>query len=190
MDEIKTTQKNKSVKKNGLSLGIIFTLVGALIFYFWGLPPLKYGLESKNWPKTNGAITHSDIDSWLKDGKSQYEVRLNYSYEVDGNKYKGSKIFPSGSYSGGNITKAKELVNEFPAGKTVDVFYDPVLPDSAALKPGISGNDILMAVLPLLFFIIGLAILTGLIKPQRSTTQTNVHGKTNISKVIKNVMNR
>jgi len=70
------------------------------------------------------------------------------------------------------------------------VFYDPEVPDSTALKPGISGNDILMAVLPLLFLIIGLAVLTGILKPQRSTSQTHRHGRTDIREVIKNIKNQ
>jgi hypothetical protein len=190
MNEIQTKKPKKQRKNNGKLLGIIFTIVGALIFYFWGWPPLKYGWESKSWPKTSGTITNSEVNSWTKDGRSQYDARINYSYEVDGKKYNSTKINTSGSYSGGNITKAKELVDEFSAGKTIDVYYDPEIPDSAALKPGVSGNDILMAAFPLLFLIIGLAVLTGLVKPQRSTRQSNIHRKTDVSKVIRNVMNR
>jgi hypothetical protein len=183
-------QTNKSRNSNSRMFGIIFTLIGAAIFYFWGWPPLKYAYESKSWPVTSGTITSSEVDSWTKDGKSQYDARINYSYTVDGKKYNSTKIYSSGSYSGSNITKAKELVDEFPASKTVDVFYDPELPDSAALKPGVSGNDILMAALPLLFLIIGLAVLTGILKPQRSTSQTHRHGRTDIREVIKNIKNQ
>ena len=190
MDENQSEKPEKSRRNNGFSLGIIFTLVGALIFYFWGWPPLKYGWESKSWPKTSGTIANSEVNSWTKDGRSQYDALINYSYQVDGKKFNSTKINTSGSYSGGNITKAKKLVDEFSAGKTVDVYYDPEIPDSAALKPGVSGNDILMAAFPLLFLIIGLAVLTGLVKPQRSTRQSNIHRKTDVSKVIRNVMNR
>ena len=183
-------QTNKSRNSNPKMFGFIFALIGALIFYFFGLPPLKYGWESKSWPKTSGTITRSEVNSWTKDGKSQYDARINYSYEVDGKKYNSTKIYSSGSYSGGNITKAKKLVDEFPVGNTVDVFYDPEVPESAALKPGVSGNNILMAVFPLIFLLIGLAILTGMLKPQRSTAQTHTHGRTDARKVIKNIMNR
>ncbi|MGC9353749.1 MAG: DUF3592 domain-containing protein [Mariniphaga sp.] len=180
---------NRKRKSNNTSLGIIFTLVGALIFYFWGWPPLKYALDSKEWPATEGTITHSEVDNWLKEGKSQYEARISYSYEVDGKKYNSTRIYSNGSYSGGNITKAKELADKYPSGKTVDVYYDPELPESAALKPGVSGNDILMAALPLLFLLAGLAVLIGALKPQRSTP-TNMHGRTDIRNVIKNITNR
>lgn len=169
-------QPNRDRKTNSTLFGLIFTLVGALIFYFFGFPPLKYGYESKSWPVTTGTITHSEVESWMKDGKSQYDARINYSYEVDGKKYNSTKINTSGSYSGSNITKAKELVNDFPAGKTVDVFYDPEVPDSAALKPGVSGGDIAMAAFPLIFLIIGLLVLFNIIKPQRSYSKTHTKG--------------
>ena len=183
-------QTNKRRNSNPKLMGLIFTLIGAAIFYFFSLPPLKYSLESKNWPKTSGTITHSEVDSWTKDGKSQYDARINYSYTVEGKKYNSSKLNTSGSYTGSNITKAKELVNEFPVGKTVDVYYDPELPDSASLKPGASNTDIVMAVFPLIFFLIGLTVLFGFIKPKPSSANYNTHGKTDASKVIRNIMNK
>jgi hypothetical protein len=180
----------KTKNSNPKLFGVIFAVIGAVIFYFWGFPPLKYAYESKSWSVTSGTITQAEVDSWMKEGKSQYDARINYSYEVEGKKYNSTKIYSSGSYSGGNITKAKELVAEFPANKTVDVFYDPELPESAALKPGVSGNDVLMAAVPLIFMIIGLVVLTGILKPQRSYTQTNMHGRTDVRKVFRNIMNR
>lgn len=190
MDKRINQTTNRKRKSNSTSFGIIFTLVGALIFYFWGWPPLKYAYESKSWPKTSFTIIRSEVDSWMKDGKSQYEARINYSYEVDGKKYNSTKISTSGSYSGSNIAKAKEIVEKFPAGKTVDIFYDPEVPDSATLKTGVSSNDIIMAVFPLLFLIIGLAVLIGILKPQRTTPQNHTRGRTDIREVIKNITNR
>ncbi len=175
---------------NSRGMGLIFTLAGALIFYFFAFPPLKYAYQSKSWPTTNGTITRSEVDSWMKEGKSQYDARISYSYEVDGKKYTSPKIYSSGSYSGGNISKAKDLINEFPSGKSVDVFYDPDVPESAVLKPGISGKDVLMAALPLIFLIIGLAVLSGILKPQRSSSYNNTRRRTDIREVFRNITKR
>jgi len=184
------TQTRRTPKNNIKMLGLIFTLTGALVFYFFGFPPLKYGYESKSWPKTSGIITQSEVNSWMKDGNSQYEARLNYSYTVNGKKYNSSKLNTGGTYSGSSMSKAKELVAEYPTGKTVDVYHDPEVPDSAALKPGIPGKDIAVATFSLLFFFIGLFVLLGIIKPQRSTTQHHSTGRTNINNVIRNFTNR
>ncbi len=180
---------NRRKNSNPKMFGLIFALIGAVILYLWAWPPIKYGLDSKSWPVTSGTITSSEVESWLKEGKSQYSAHINYSYSVGGKKYTSAKIYSSGTYSGGNITKARELVDEFPAGKTVDVFYDPEIPDSAALKPGVSSEDILMAAFPSVFLFVGLAILSGLLKPQRSTP-SNMHKRTNIRDVINNITKR
>jgi hypothetical protein len=184
------TQTRRTKKNNGKMLGLIFALTGALVFYFFGLPPLKYGYKSKSWPKTEGTITQSEISSWMKDGNAQYDARINYSYTVDGKKYNSSKVNTGGSYSGSSMSKAKEIVAEYPTGKTVDVFYDPEVPDSAALQPGIPGTDIAVAAFSLLFFFIGLSVILGILKPQRTTTQNHTHGRTDIREVFKNITNR
>ena len=111
MDQKMNRTINVQRKSAGKSLGVIFTLAGALIFYFFGFPPLKYAYQSKGWPVTKGTITHSEVDSWMKDGKSQYDARINYSYEVEGKKYNSTKLNTSGSYSGSDMSKAKSLVN-------------------------------------------------------------------------------
>lgn len=182
-------QTNRRRNSNSKMLGLIFALTGALVFYFFGFPPLKYGYESKSWPKTTGTITLSEVESWMKEGNSQYSVRINYSYSVDGKKYNSSKVNTGGSYSGSSMSKAKEIVAKFNEGKTVDVFYDPEIPDSAALNPGIQGKDIAVASFSLLFFFVGMVVLLGIVKPQRSTP-TNTHGRTDIREVINNIRSR
>ena len=183
-------QTNKSKNSNPRLIGVIFTLVGALVFYFWGWPQLKYANESKNWPQTQGKITQSEVNSWIKEGNSMYETRINYSYEVDGKKYNSGKIKTSGSYSGSNISRAKEIVNEFPFGKAVDVYYDPEVPDSAVLKPGVSSIDIVMAAFPLLFLIIGLAVLTGIVKPQPTHNRYSTRNRKDITQEIRDILNK
>ena len=54
-------QTNKRRNSNSKLMGLIFTLAGAAIFWFFSLPPLKYSLESKSWPVTSGTITRSEV---------------------------------------------------------------------------------------------------------------------------------
>ena len=161
---------------NASLFGIIFTLVGALMFYFFGLPPLKYAYESKSWPSTSGTITKSEVDTWLKDGKSQYAAVIKYNYEVEGKQYEAYNIGVNNSSSNSNMSAAKDRVQEYPVGKTVDVFYDPELPDSAALLPGVRAGDMAIAGGMLLFAIIGLLVLFRIIKPTRSYSNASSRG--------------
>lgn len=186
MEQNITPPVKKPRSSGQYSLGLVFAIVGAVIFYFWGWPPLKYAYESKSWPSATGTIIKSEVDSWMKDGKSQYEARINYSYEINGKKYNSTKISTSGSYSGSNMTKAKEFVAAYPNGKTVDVFYDPEVPDSAALIPGPRLSDFALAGVPLIFLVIGLLVLFKAIKPQRSYSNTrNKGGRIDIRNFLK-----
>jgi len=171
---------------NATSFGIIFTLVGALMFYFFGLPPLKYANESKSWPKTSGIITKSEVDSWMKDGESQYGAVIKYTYQVEGKEYISYSVGVNSASSNNNMSAAKDLVQEYPVGKTVDVFYDPEVPDSAALKPGIKAGDVALAGGMLLFAILGLLVLFRIIKPTRSySNRTGQGGRTDIRELLK-----
>jgi hypothetical protein len=156
------------------------------MFYFFGLPPLKYAYESKSWPTTSGTITKSEVDSWMKDGESRYGAVIKYTYQVEGKQYDSYKIGVSASSSNNNMSAAKDLVQEYPVGKTVDVFYDPEVPDSAALKPGVRAGDIAIAGGMLLFSILGLLVLFRIIKPTRSYSNTPSRGgRIDIRELIK-----
>ena len=176
MEQGLTPSENRPGISNTTSFGIIFTLVGALSFYFFGWPPLKYAYESESWPSTSGTVTKSEVDSWMKDGKSQYAAVIKYTYQVEGKEYISYNIGVNNSSANNNMSAAKDLVQEYPVGKTVDVFYDPELPDAAALKPGVRAGDIAIAGGMLLFAIIGLLVLFRIIKPTRSYSNAPSQG--------------
>jgi len=176
MDQGVKPSKVRHGISNTIAFGIIFTLVGALTFYFFGWPPLKYAYESESWPMTSGIVIKSEVDSWMKDGKTQYGAVIKYSYQVDGKEYFAYGIGVNNSSANINMSAAKALVQEYPVGKTVDVYYDPELPDAAALKPGVRAGDIAIAGGMLLFAILGLLVLFRIIKPTRSYSNAPSHG--------------
>ena len=106
---------------------IIVVLVCAFAGIFWFNLQKKKAAQS--WPSTAGAITASDIHrSRDSDGDVQEEARVLYSYTVNGKVYQSSRI--------GFITvgTASQLVQRYPIGKPVDVFYDPANPSSSVLQ--------------------------------------------------------
>ena len=176
MDQGVTQSEKIPRKSNATFFGIIFTLAGGLLFYFFGLPSLKYAYESKSWPMTSGTITKSEVDSWMKDGKTQYGAVIKYTYQLEGKEHISYTIGVNSSSSNSNMSAVKKLVQEYPVGKTVDVFYDPELPDSAALIPGVRAGDVALAGGMLLFAVIGLLVLFRIIKPTRSYNNTPSRG--------------
>jgi hypothetical protein len=153
---IGTRTTRRPGKANPVTLGIIFALVGGAIFFVFALPPLQYASSSKSWPTVQGVITRSDIDVWNREGKTHYQPDIAYTYSVDGKKYSSSKINAGEPPMDNNVNSAKKIQAKYPAGKEVTVWYDPGLPESSALEPGIKTGDILLASIAAIFFLVGI----------------------------------
>lgn len=149
----------KPGKANPIVLGLLFILIGGFVFFMWGLPPLKYASASRAWPSVSGEITRSEVETYRKDGKTQYLPDIAYKYSIDGKNYSSSKVTVGDPPYTSNISPAKRMQAEYPVGKSVDVFYDPEVPSSSALRPGIQKNDIFLAVILGIFPLLGILIL-------------------------------
>lgn len=164
-------QTKKMRKANPVILGLAFIILGGIVFFTWGLPPLKYSKTSENWPSVTGKITKSEIESWRREGKTYYQAKIAYKYEVNEQSYTASKVTVGDPPSTTSMSPAKRIRDEYPTGKDVVVFYDPDFPASAALKPGIQKNDILLAFITGVFPLLGLFLFFGgLNKKLRSRT--------------------
>ncbi len=160
---------------NPVTMGIIFALVGGAVFFFFALPPLQYSATSKSWPSVTGTITRSEVKIWKRDSNTHYEPDIAYSYTVEGKKYTSSKITVGDGALDNNVSKAKRLQAEYPAGKEVEVYYDPDLPESAVLQPGTKSGDLMLAGISALFFFIGLlSVYQGLKARKRAVEAKNV----------------
>jgi hypothetical protein len=143
-------------------------IFGGIVFFVWGLPPLKYADQSANWPSVPGTVTKSEIDTWRRDGKTYYQANIAYTYEVDGKQLTASKVTVGDPPSQTNMSPAKRIQDEFPVGAAVNVFYDPEAPSSTALKPGVQKNDMLLAFITGTFPLMGILLfLSGIKKKMR-----------------------
>lgn len=152
------TVKSKN-KGNSLILGIIFSAAGALTFFQWGLPPLKYARESVDWPSVSGTVTKSDIVTRIKDGKTTYIPQVIYMYSVNNKTYTSAKITVGNPHYDSNIGPVRKTIQKYPVGETVLVYYDPEIPASATLIRGIQNSDYVLAGITGLFMVVGLFLL-------------------------------
>ena len=136
-------------------MGAIFVLVGVLLCVVWFMLRKK-AQASLQWPSSRGRVISSDINRRQdNDGDWTEEARVVYEYMVGGTSLQGNRIAFGGSGAGG----ARKSVERYPAGATVDVYYDPAKPASAVLERSAGGA---MFVLPLVggvFAIIGVVLL-------------------------------
>ena len=127
---------NPSVEK--LTGSILFISIGigiAIVSY----TSYKAGVESKEWPTTDGLIIKSEIEQQTftaeENGKKTTEVKfypkIIYKYQIGEQKYECAKISffpPPGT--------ANQIVSRYSKGKTVQVYYNPDKFNQAVLVPG------------------------------------------------------
>jgi hypothetical protein len=127
-----------------------------------------------------GTITKSEVQVFKRDGNTHYQPDIAYSYTVEGKKYTASKITVGDGSLDNNVSKAKRLQAEYPAGKEVNVYYDPDLPESAVLQPGTKSGDLLLAGIAAVFFLVGvLALFQGVKAKRRAAEAKNASSMTN-----------
>jgi hypothetical protein len=93
--------------------------------------------QAASWPSTLGTVTSSRIEmrSSSEGGSTPYPV-VNYAYQVLGQPYQGSKVMPGPNVGGSG---ARKVVERYPAGAQVMVYYSPEKPSEALLERSTPG---------------------------------------------------
>jgi len=148
----------RAKSKSDKSLGILtLALVAAgVALLAWGGYEIKRAYESRGWPNTQGTITSSYIKKEnRKDSNNRYRTtyypKVQYQYQVEGKYYSCNRI-AFGGVSGGKRSKAKKVVDSYPSGKKVTVYYNPQDPGVGVLKAGFSWGALLAFLAGLVFF--------------------------------------
>ena len=106
----------------------------------------RYYLEARaslTWPSVIGTIVSSFVNSHHdSDNGVMYRAKVTYSYIVDDKTYQATrvKIGIQKGFSGGvgAYSGAQRVVNKYPSGKEINVYYNPKIPENAVLEPGLS----------------------------------------------------
>ncbi len=129
---------------------LLVVLLGIAVA-MWGWRILSNSRKKLQWPTAKGEIITSEAN------KDSYDPQLNiqFRYVVEGKEYSGKYSLPD------DVDVLPELVtkklSDFPLGKSVDVFYNPLNPDDASLEPGLQG-DWLIFVLGIILILMGIAM--------------------------------
>jgi uncharacterized protein DUF3592 len=114
---------------------------GALLLYF-GLRNLLWARESTSWPTAKGTIVSSDVhedrewDNNTGRERKSYGAQVHYTYVVDGKTIEGTRV-AFGDYASENSEHAQGIVDRYPRGKDVTVYYQPEDPSEGLLEPGL-----------------------------------------------------
>lgn len=103
----------------------------------------------RSWPSTMGTVVTSYLErrrSGNNSGSTNYPV-VQYSYTVNGQVLQSTKIAPGIEVGG---TGAGKVVERYPAGAQVMVFYNPQSPSDAVLETKASAQWVMWLVLVIL----------------------------------------
>jgi hypothetical protein len=105
---------------DGILLGIIFAARRGVT-------------KSANWSSTMGTVTFSTVERRRSgDSTASYPV-VHYTYQAMEQAYQADRIMPGPSVGG---SWAHKVVQRYPAGAQVMVYYDPNNPSDAVLERG------------------------------------------------------
>jgi hypothetical protein len=148
-----------------MTVYIILLIIGLLASLLL-LRSILLGRKSRTWPSTGGTILQSAIDTVQSvddDGTSStsYGLRLQYEFSVGGQAYQGNRrTFAEMRTS--SYRSMQKLLERFPQGGSVTVFYDPDDPSSCVLEPGVGNYLYIVLVFTGIMMLAGLAGLLGL----------------------------
>jgi len=140
-----------------IGFGAIAIAIGVVIY----VVQFRQGLRadaSKKWPRAAGTVTASTLEK-LPEHRRRYRAALQYSYRVGGNEYQSGRVF-----WGGNEGREKHMasvVETYPTGSNVRIFYDPKNPAEAVLDPIQNSGSRQVVLYALAMITLGLFTLTG-----------------------------
>ena len=115
-----------------LGLGTLIVVISVVSLY-------KFR-ASKTWLWASGEITSAEMEKRVSRGRSRtvtYHAAIVYDYSVDDTKYSGSKV-AFGEYGTSNPNHARQILNRYPIGKQVQVYYNPSKPEDSVLERRLS----------------------------------------------------
>jgi hypothetical protein len=129
---------------------LVLLLALAALLPAAALPPYLRAKNSAQWPRTKGVITSSYLEVGYFRQMKGYRGVVRYRYQVGSAEYSGYRL----SFNRGHLAIEgawQKVIDAYPVGKTVEVFYDPKDPSFAILEPGLIGEMALLYKMDLFF---------------------------------------
>ncbi|HSH05695.1 MAG TPA: DUF3592 domain-containing protein [Anaerolineae bacterium] len=141
----------------------VFTLVGGSLSYFgWGF--VQEAQASATWPSTPGEITWSQVSVDSDSDGTTYGADIGFEYVVRDRLYTGDRVTVL-EVSSSSLSRAQNIVNQYPVGEQVTVYYNPDNPEASVLEAGTQPSSYFIFAIGLCFLCVpALAFPTILIR--------------------------
>jgi hypothetical protein len=192
------------IKTSLLWTVILVLTAGGLAATFFGARGVIRAKASANWPTTQGTIVESSVERETRrrtsgsEGRltqTSYRAKISYEYTVDEMPFRGERIaygdhgkianskrigvkgFKIGVGGGKSARSyAQGIVDLYPKGKTLSVYYMPENPKECLLEPGLAAQafswPIAGIILLVIAVFIGSAAIAGARNEQKTAEQT------------------
>lgn len=129
---------------------------------------ILHGLNSRNWPSTEGKVVHSGVQSHQSmdddgDISTTYGASIQYSYNVSGQEIQGTRRSFTDMRTN-SVRRAEQILARYPQDSSVTVYHHPDKPSLSVLEPGVEWwmYALMLIILGLLIFgILGALGLVG-----------------------------
>lgn len=123
-------------KTIALLIGVVLLAIGYCILEFWAKPTLQNARESPLWPTVPGKVIESKVGIHQDDDGTTYSADVLYNYSVKGTEIHSERVWFGDNYSSSNRDQFVQIVNRYPVGSEVKVYYKPNDAFISALEPG------------------------------------------------------
>lgn len=124
--------------------------VGTLLVLL-GFRTSRFGRDSLRFTRARGEVLVSrveEIPGPAENGGNRFEPVIRYRFEARGRVYESKRVsveWPAGA-SAPTAEQARSLVERYPAGSAVDVWFDPADPGRSVLVRGATSAQAIVAV--------------------------------------------
>jgi len=144
----------------------LFMTIGARFIAVGARDVIRAG-ASTEWPYVTGLVLDSEVERRQHRNGSRhgagrrsiiYYPKVIYQYSVQGTSYSGDRI-EYGTLGKDNRAHAKRIVDNYPKGKNVRVYYMPRQVTESVLEPGITLSTWFRMGFGFAFFSFGMLVL-------------------------------
>ncbi len=135
-----------------------FIGMGSAFFWFGGLDPLLRSRSAADWPEVPCTIDRSFVESHSDSDGTTYSVEIRFTYEWEGETYKGENYSLLNSSSSGRASKAA-IVRQYPEGSEATCFVNPNDPYEAVITIEVGWLPFALMGFSSIFIGVGLVVL-------------------------------
>jgi hypothetical protein len=148
---------------------LVYTIIIGISFIalFLIVRNIVHGLNSRNWPTTEGKVVHSGVQAHQSmddegDISTTYGASIEYAFNVSGQEIQGTRRSFTDMRTN-SVRRAEQILARYPQGSSVTVYHHPDKPSLSVLEPGVKWWIYALMIIVLGLLVFGVIGALGLI---------------------------